>query len=377
MQASGNCEVVIVGDGVAAFATALALVRKGVRNVRVIGAARADGKRVGESIPPDTRTLLQELGIWEAFLRQAHQRCLGSCSLWGSEQVGYNDFVLNPYGCGWHLDRNLFERLLAEEAIKTGACWESGKSLIGCERFNDRDFLLRFRLTDGQEEFLAARFVVDATGAGSVFARHAGSHRLFLDHLVFVYGFFESPAELARCSKPTMLEAVQDGWWYFAGLPDRRVAVAIATDPEIIRSRMLHRRDNWFAYLLRTKLIAAQLDNCRFLPEDLIVRPAPSFRLDRAAGPAWLAVGDAASAYDPISSQGIHKALSDALRAADAVADSVHSDRDTWHEFDRSIKREFETYTANRNFLYTQERRWPASRFWATRHERMSLRNEN
>ncbi|HTU45744.1 MAG TPA: tryptophan 7-halogenase [Bryobacteraceae bacterium] len=377
MQASGNCEVVIVGDGVAAFATALALARKGVRNVRVIGAARADGKRVGESIPPDTRTLLQELGIWDAFLRQAHQRCLGSCSLWGSEQVGYNDFVLNPHGCGWHLDRNLFDRLLAEGAIKSGACWESGKRLIGCEPLHDRGFLLRFRLTDGQEEFLAARFVVDATGAGSVFARHAGSYRLFLDHLVFVYGFFESPVDSARCSKPTMLEAVQDGWWYFAGLPERRVAVAIATDPEIIRSRMLHRRDNWFAYLLRTKLIAAQLDNCRFLPEELIVRPAPSFRLDRAAGPAWLAVGDAASAYDPISSQGIHKALSDALRAADAVADSVHSDRGTWKEFDHSIRREFETYTANRNFLYTQERRWPHSQFWATRHKRMSLRNEN
>lgn len=377
MQASGSSQVIVVGDGVAAFATALALARKGVQDVRVIGAARADGKRVGESIPPDTRTLLQELGIWDAFLHQAHQRCLGSCSVWGREQVGYNDFVLNPYGCGWHLDRDLFEHLLTEEAIKAGACCESGKRLIGCERFHDSGFHLRFRLTDGQEEFVAARFVVDATGAGSVFARHAGSYRLFLDHLVFVYGFFEAPAHLARCSKPTMLEAVQDGWWYFADLPERRVAVAIATDPEIIRSRMLHRRNDWFAYLLRTKLIAAQLDKCRFLPEELIVRTAPSFRLDRAAGPAWLAVGDAASAYDPISSQGIHKALSDALRAADAVADSVNSGGETWEEFDLSVKHEFETYTANRNFLYTQERRWPDSQFWTTRHERMSLRNEN
>jgi flavin-dependent dehydrogenase len=370
MQASVGSQIVIVGDGVAAFATALALARKGVRQVRVVGAGRNGSQRIGESIPPDTRTLLQDLGIWDAFLRQAHQKCLGSRSVWGGEEVGYNDFVCNPYGCGWHLNRNLFEDLLAEEAIQAGAGWQSGMRLIGCEHEDGCGFRLRFRDANAQEQIIRARFVVDATGAGSVFARHAGSRHLFLDHLLCIYGFFEMPLDLAHYPSSTMLEAVREGWWYLAALPQRRIAVAMATDPEIARSRALHLRDNWFACLRETQLIGTQLNGCRFLAEPLIVRPVLTFCLDRAAGPAWFAVGDAASAYDPISSQGIHKALSDALRAADALADSIALRREAWKEFDDFVRRDFETYTANRNFLYRLERRWLNSPFWMTRRQR-------
>lgn len=46
------------------------------------------------------------------------------------------------------------------------------------------------------------------------------------------------------------------------------------------------------------------------------VRPAESSRLDRAAGEDWLAVGDAASAWDPLSSQGVYRALVTGLEAS-------------------------------------------------------------
>lgn len=36
---------------------------------------------------------------------------------------------------------------------------------------------------------------------------------------------------------------------------------------------------------------------------------ATSSILDRVGGGRWLAIGDAATVYDPIASQGIHKAL--------------------------------------------------------------------
>ncbi|HKS99304.1 MAG TPA: hypothetical protein VJT31_07225, partial [Rugosimonospora sp.] len=75
---------------------------------------------VGETIPPDARLPLAQLGVWDAFLAQRHLPCLGSCSSWGSDTLGYNDFVLNPQGHGWHLDRPRFDALLREAAVKTG-----------------------------------------------------------------------------------------------------------------------------------------------------------------------------------------------------------------------------------------------------------------
>jgi flavin-dependent dehydrogenase len=128
---------------------------------------------------------------------------------------------------------------------------------------------------------------------------------------------------------------------------------------------------------LRTTFAVSRLGHHRLLAGALTVRPAPSFRLDRAAGPNWFAVGDAASAYDPISSQGIYKALSDGIRAGDSIAASLASGRDLSETYDSSIRLEFETYLTNRNFFYGLEQRWPKSHFWKRRRERASCVQAN
>lgn len=64
------------------------------------GAYESD--RIGESIPPDTRRLFARLGLLEAFEREGHEPCHGSCSSWGEDVLGYNDFTVNPHGTGYH-----------------------------------------------------------------------------------------------------------------------------------------------------------------------------------------------------------------------------------------------------------------------------------
>jgi flavin-dependent dehydrogenase len=49
-------------------------------------------------------------------------------------------------------------------------------------------------------------------------------------------------------------------------------------------------------------------------------------RLDRAAGRAWIAVGDTASTWDPLSSQGIVEALRSGTSAATSVVDYLSTD---------------------------------------------------
>ena len=324
MNASGDLvddfDVVILGGGPAGCATALALARLGTFRVLVVEAGHYDAVRIGESIPPDTRVVLAQLGVWEDFLKEAHESCLGSCSSWGDDALGYNDFLFNPLGNGWHLDRRRFDAFLAGKILQNGTTLIKGTRFDGCER-EGNSFRLRLGGGDKSTQLVNARFVVDATGVRSSFARHMGAGRRFLDQLLCVTAFFELPGA-ANFSKLTMLEAVEYGWWYAARLPNRRIAVAVASDPEIIKHNALRSRDGWLDHLKATNHVGAELAGCRFIDDSQMTCAAPSFLLDEVAGDGWLAVGDAASAYDPISSQGIYKALSDGVRAGEAIAGS-------------------------------------------------------
>lgn len=364
-------DVAVLGGGPAGCATAIGLRRRGVDRVLVVEAARPDRVRVGESIPPDSRAILDRLGVSARFLADGHEPCLGSCSAWGGAELGYNDFLFNPHGHGWHLDRSRFDASLAAGAAEAGADVLSGWEFKAADRAAAGIFELR--LADGGREprTVSARFVVDATGRGSRFARAMGARQLFHDRLTCVLAFLRRPSA-SRLTQLTMLEAVEYGWWYAARLPGERVAVAVASDPHVVRRAALHTRDGWLAGLAATEHLAGELGDCRLPRGRMTARTAPSFVLDRAAGADWLAVGDAAASCDPISAQGIHNALRDGLGAAGAVADRFDGDADALERHHESIATRFAGYLRERDFLYGLERRWAAAPFWARRRARRS-----
>jgi flavin-dependent dehydrogenase len=339
--------VAIAGGGPAGCATALALVRGGVTNVLLADvAARRAARRIGESIPPDTRRLLHRLGVLERFLADAHEPCLGSCSSWGTDDLGYNDFLFNPLGTGWHLDRQRFDAMLLDGVRAAGVDVRQ----------------TRFDLHDPPP----ARVTVDATGTQSVVARSRGARRVVLDGLICVTGFFAT-SDTAPLNRLTLLEAVDEGWWYAARVPNGEIVVAFASDVETIRRLDATRPTNWQAMFATTRHLAPALADCPFLEETLRSSHAPSFILDRTAGQGWLAAGDAASAYDPISAGGIYKALDDGLRAADAIIATLGGSRTAMDSYHQSVRTRFDGYAANRNYFYAVEQRFPKSPFWNRR----------
>jgi flavin-dependent dehydrogenase len=99
------------------------------------------------------------------------------------------------------------------------------------------------------------------------------------------------------------------------------------------------------------------------------VRSTNSRLLNPITGPNWLAVGDAASRFDPLSSQGIVKALRSGIFASYAIGDLlVRSDPTGLRRYQHYITEEFRSYTQTRAKYYGQEQRWPQSPFWRRRH---------
>jgi flavin-dependent dehydrogenase len=369
---ANDCDVAVVGGGPAGCATAIALRRRGVEDVLVVAAGAEERVRLGETIPPDTRVALERLGAWGSFLADGHEPCLGSCSAWGSATLGYNDFLFNPHGHGWHLDRRRFELRLAAEARAAGARVASGSEVKELRVVADRaTFEVRIGSEERSDQVVQARYVVDATGRRSLVARARGARRLVNDRLTCVARFMRRSAG-SPVPRLTLLEAVDYGWWYAAALPENRFAVAVATDADALKQRGLHEPEGWLRCLRSTQHLARALAGCPAGSERLVTRTAPSFVLDRSAGSGWLAVGDAAAACDPVSSQGIHNALSDGDRAAAAIAAAMGGDVDAMDGYHDSIARRFADYLANRNYFYALERRWETAPFWQRRRARAS-----
>jgi flavin-dependent dehydrogenase len=360
--------VVILGGGPAGCATALSLLAAGLdpAEVVLIEASRYERERIGESIPPDCRRLFARLGVLEAFLGQGHEPSHGSTSSWGSDALGYNDFVFHPNGHGWHLDRRRFDAWLATEVRARGVECKHGLRFLDAIEHGADGALIVLGDARGERERVRAGFVVDATGGRSHYARRMEARRRDLDRLVSVAAFFRLPPH-AEFPPRTTLEAVEYGWWYTARLPDRRIAVALATSHELFKQHRFDRPQAWSKALIGTRHIIGPLAACEPEPGSLSVCTAPSFVLDQAYGDHWLAVGDAASVYDPISSQGIFKALDDGLSAGRRIVEFLAGRRDALALHQQDLEQRFAAYARQRAYYYAQEQRWPDAPFWRER----------
>ncbi|HEX2046944.1 MAG TPA: FAD-dependent monooxygenase [Acidimicrobiales bacterium] len=346
---TGRVDVAVVGGGPAGAAAASVLAADGASTV-LLEKSSYDGARIGETLPPDVCLPLQRLGVWDRFRDAGHTPSPGITACWGGPEPYDNDFIRNPYGCGWRVDRNRFDAMLAAAAAEAGATVLTGTVVNRCTRGSDGAWTVAVTRGDERSE-LAAAFVVDATGRTSSFCRSFGARHLVHDRLVALLGFVDEPAGDERA----LIEATEEGWWYSARLPDGRRVLAFHTDPAPgLRAR-------WSRHLAAAPETLAR---AAAVPTGAIgVVSANSHRMEPVAADGWLAVGDAATAHDPLTGLGIHWALESGIAAAEAVV------RSSTAAYAHHTEERFDRYLAARAEYYRAEARWPRAPFWQRRHE--------
>jgi flavin-dependent dehydrogenase len=350
-------DVVVAGAGPAGCAVAIALARAG-HDVLIADpcAGPAAGLKIGESLPAVALAALRDLGIAAHRVEAAGaRRSTGISAVWGEARPHERDAIGDPHGHGWHLDRQRFDALLLE-----AACSEGARLRVGRVAAHTRDAGVRVRIGAAA---VGCRWVVDATGRVAAVARALGARRDRADRLVAVYAAVRTPA--GDVDARTLVQSTPSGWWYGALVAPQRRVVAFLTDADLL-DRALATSAGFTAALAHAGHV---------LPHgsvELVAGPATTAahgaRLSHAHGTRWVAVGDAALAFDPLSSQGIANALVTGILAAAAVDACLRgAGTEPLEAYDERLAAVWLAYETHRAEAYAGEDRWPDEPFWARR----------
>jgi flavin-dependent dehydrogenase len=358
-------DVAIAGGGPAGAAAAMALARAGLR-VLVADAAQADHFKIGEGLPPNARSLLDELGIAARVAATQSLPSYGTLAAWGSSQLHANDTVFGLHGAGFALDRTAFDTALREAAADAGATVVTDARLLPSDATSRDGLRLTLRTAHGDNE-ITCRRAIDATGRAASLARRFGATRQRDDALV-AFHLRLAPTRDGDTSGTTLVESVRDGWWYSVRLPRGERLVALLVDaPDADRRRLLD-ADTFMDELAATTHLSEHVANWGYRP---LGQPrgadASGGRLDHAAGDGWLAVGDAAVSFDPLSSKGIANALYTGLAGARATQAALADDAAAPTRYAAHVAAIHAVYRAQLAQIYALETRWRDAPFWQRR----------
>jgi flavin-dependent dehydrogenase len=361
-------EVVVAGGGPAGAAAALCLTRTGHR-VLLADSAHPTGFKIGEALPPAARTLLQDLNVWQRFRQEEHLPCPGNLAAWGSAHLHSTEFLLDPNGPGWHLDRARFDSLL-RTAARTAGVDVREQTLLRCHT-QEQGGAWQLGLTDRHgHEKIRCRWVIDATGRRCAIARSCGARRQRRDALIGLFVRLRpTPHACGRQDRDarTLIEAAPDGWWYTALTPNGHRVLTYLTDADLIYPS-LHTPAGYLALLDQTHHLRHYMSAHGYTFETTPRgAPAQSSWLEPPIGEGWLAVGDAAISFDPLSAQGILTALFTGMTAGRALHAHLTGDRGALTAYRARLIAINAAYLRNRTTFYRLERRWPHHIFWSRR----------
>jgi flavin-dependent dehydrogenase len=273
-----------------------------------------------ELLPPSGLAVIEALQLEDLLADElVAQACFGIRRRWANTRTVIEDFLRHPRGKGFVIDRSRFDLQLRNAASEAGVQFVAGR----VTRVESGAGFTKVHVSLPSEKCaIDARLAVDATGRASALSRRLGAKRMVHERLVAERRRTPSGAGAAAPVSWLEVEGLGPGWSYSISGPGRR--------------------EDWDVFRGHDRRLRSDKERV----------DASSASLTHAAGDGWIAIGDAATSFDPVTSQGLTNALVTALVAAGILLSPDGLDGKSIRAYSDSVRAAFHNSEQGRVEVY-------------------------
>ena len=320
-------DVVVIGGGPGGTTAATMLARKGW-DVRLFERERFPREHVGESLLPASIPILEELGALPAIEAAGFLPKWGATMVWGASPEPWSWYfretnIKHPHS--YQVWRPQFDHILLENSRAHGVDVREGHRVVDVQFESGRATGVRVA-ADGREEFVPARFVVDASGQAGLLGRKLALRRpdeQFRN--LALYAYFEGAERLPEPDQSNIfIESYSDGWAWVIPLHTGQASVGFVVDSAAGQEAIarLGLEAAYAEQLARAPHASRMLRAAKQCGAARVIRDW-SYVSAEVAGDGYVLVGDAACFIDPLFSTGVHLALSAGVLGAAYVTTAL------------------------------------------------------
>jgi flavin-dependent dehydrogenase len=322
-------DMIIIGGGPAGSLAGLEAVRRGRRCI-ILEKAKFPRFHVGESFLPATLDLLKKIGLEAEFRKLPHTRKFGAEFCMGSGGLPLEIDFADGYCDGkeaFNIERSIFDNMLLREAAKAGVSVREELTVRQIGRLTDGDV----EVVSDSGEKIRGRYLLDASGQGTVIGRHLGTKVPVADpnlQKVAYAGHFEKVilAEGKAAGNPVIV-MMDEGWFWIIPLSQTRTSVGMVLGTAVAKKVMDEQQ------IPADRMLQWGIANCPVMKERMqhalgketnAVVADFSYKCEPYAGAGYFLIGDSAAFMDPIFSTGVCVASQGALSAVGLVDDILN-----------------------------------------------------
>jgi flavin-dependent dehydrogenase len=365
LQIPTHTDIIVAGGGPAGSTIARLLANFSFRVV-LLEKRRFPRHQIGESLTPQILPILNFLGVRQRVEDAGFLRMVGHTICWGSSHPRTSYYSTDHTRRGFQAWREDFDTVLLDHALHSSVQVIEEQTVESVRLDGDTGVTVHTR--QGRIE---ASFFVDASGHVGVLARQGLRQRDETFQTLALTAYWKGAAGPTGVDfANTLLETYSDGLVWSVPLHNGLRNVTLLTDWYLgDRIRQIGLQQFYLSELQKAPYVSGFLKGA-----EIVWSPrafdATWYTAANFAGERFLLAGDAGLFVDPLSSEGVHKAMASAITGAVVVNTILR--RPTMsphaiHFYDESQRNTYDLHYQQSARYYREEGRWPERPFWQKR----------